>query len=58
MSAERDAVRAMPATNATELRARMAAAGSGFGATCPECGANAAPAVLAYFGGVCMACKA
>jgi bacterioferritin-associated ferredoxin len=51
-----DTVRQMPATNATELKARMVAAGSGFGAECPKCGGDVAPILLANWGH-CLACK-
>lgn len=46
----------MPARNAAELRARMTAAGSGFGATCPECGGHVAPMLLANWGH-CLGCR-
>ena len=49
-------VRNMPARNASELRARMMAAGSGFGATCPKCGDDVAPMLLDTFG-ACLSCK-
>lgn len=46
----------MPARNASELKARMTAAGSGFGATCPKCGGPVAQMVLNTFGS-CLPCK-
>ena len=49
-------VRNMPARNAGELRARMMAAGSGFGATCPKCGGECAPVFIQNWGH-CMSCK-
>lgn len=50
-----ETVTQMPATNADELKARMTAAASGFGATCPECGTDVAPILLANWG-ACIPC--
>jgi hypothetical protein len=56
MTSKRETVTQMPARNADELRARMAAAGSGFGATCPKCGGDVAPIMLENWGH-CLKCK-
>jgi hypothetical protein len=53
---KRQTVINMPARNPSELRARMTAAGSGFGATCPKCDGDVAPMVLETFGS-CMKCR-
>lgn len=51
-----ETVLSMTAMNPNELRARMTAAGSGFGATCPKCEGDVAPMLLENFGS-CMKCR-